>query len=181
MTPCAIKQLMTMLDAFSKISTFLIAVTNLVIVIRFFWIKQGTDLAQKKKDRQIESLKTLVLSNGMGKFHEFFEELGQVVFPLQRKEFTHDERSGIEIQFQDLFIRIQYSFIEGFSGIDPVLYHAIQGHFDRLQGNLSEATFASDLKLWQAPQYDEKILRVISAAKSGVVATITDYCIKAES
>jgi hypothetical protein len=162
-------------DIAQKCATVLIAICSLYFTYFFYTNNlQRTD-ADKKRDRNIQWLKVLVLDHNFKYFYDFFEKIQNDLNSLNVPNLSDSTKGQINETLDDYFIDLRRKFIDSLLAIDDSLYNEILKKFDDFQTYLTEVIFDNGINLAHLPKFDEKITSKLLILKTDVIKTLFNY------
>lgn len=179
----AINQIMEMscltqtscLDVFYKISTIVIALSNLIFVVYVFKSTSNRENENIEKNRKIALFKTLVLDYNMEYLYLFFDELREETNKLSASTLNNEEKTEINEKVLLSGQRLRQKFIDLFIAIDLKLYENLLRSIDELQDHITITIFDEGINLSYAPKFQELITDKITNAKTCIIKLIFEY------
>lgn len=166
---------MQLLDIIFKTATVLVAVVNLIFVVKFFNLKSVRDNSDKERDRKINWLKTLVLDYNLDSFYSFFDSLETSLAKLKRQNISLNDKTKVDEEIADLFILLRRKFTDTLLAVDDSLYKKVLLISDKLQTHLTETIFDNGVNLAHPPKFQELLLERLIISKTDIIKVIFGY------
>jgi hypothetical protein len=163
------------LDIAFKLAAICIALFNVIFAINIFRIKNKKDDSEKEKDIKIQLLKTLVLDHNLKYFYSVFDEIESELLKLKAPNLNDNQKSKIDSDIADLFIKLRRRFFDSLLAIDDDLYDVVIDFSDELQGHLTNSIFDQGVNLSHAPKFDELIKEKIIKTKTEIIRKLFNY------
>lgn len=176
MINCEICQVATssFLEIGAQLANILIAFFALFFSIYIYFATRKSDEQKDRRNREVESFKTLVLQHNLVKLFSFYEEIRASIKPLSTSDLGDVEKQTINDQLQDHLKMLRYNFIDLLLAIDRSVYVEIKKHADDLVDLLTKAMFDEGINLSHPPQFDDKIEAPMSESKTQIIKTLYD-------
>lgn len=172
--PEAIEESVDWVDRLFKLGMFFIGLSNFIVAIMLFRLKNRREDRDKEQDRKLSLFKTLILDHHLDKFYGFFDDLHTQLRPLLLED-SDEVRKSVNDELLTLFIALRQQFYDTFIAIDKTLHEQFASLSDALQDELTEVIFDKGSKLTHLPKYEEEIINRISGFKNQMISLIFHY------
>ena len=162
------------LSSACEMATVVIAIVNVILLIRTSNKVNKADVERNEQNRKIELFKTLVLDQSMTMFYKFFNDFSDESENLLTAD-TLEARKEIDQKLQKQTRYFRRRFIKLLSAIDEQLYSEILSATDSLMDPITEAIFDQGINLTHKPKFDEKISNVISENQVKMIKILFNY------
>lgn len=166
---------MDVFDIVSKSATVIIAGCSLYFTRYVFLYNSKLQKEDKQKDRNVQSLKVIVLDHNLKHLYSFFEILATILNELKQTGLTDNQKSEILDKLADEFINVRIRFVDVLLAIDETLYNSIIEKLDTLQTHISDSVFDNGINLSHQPKFDSVILKKLTEFKTDVIKTLFQY------
>lgn len=170
------------IDEAYKISMVAIAVFNIFYVIRLNRLQSQDKEAQRKAERRIDLLKTIVLIPNLRKMYSFLDKLWQQLERLKlegENDKNTDKESAvkqsIEPEIQKLFASLRSDFIIALNATAPSLGKKVECISDIMRDKLLENMSDPGINLWVTNYFNDKIKTVYENGKKEMVNVLFNY------
>ena len=155
------------IDVAYKISMVAIAVFNIFYVIKLNRLQSQDKEAQRKAERRIDLLKTIVLIPNLRKMYSFLDKLWQQLERLklegENDKNTDKEnavKQNIEPEIQKLFASLRSDFIIALNATAPSLGKKVERVSDNMRDKLLENMSDPGINLWVTNYFNDRIKTV---------------------
>ena len=162
------------LSSACEIATVVIAIVNVILLIRTSNKVNKADVERHEQNRKLELFTTLVLDQSMTLFYKFFNDFSDESENLLTAE-TIEAKKEIDQKLQKQTRYFRQRFIKLLSAIDEQLYSEILCATDSLMDPITEAIFDQGINLTHKPKFDEKISKVISENQVKMIKILFNY------
>ena len=162
------------LSSACEIATVVIAIVNVILLIRTSNKVNKADVERNEQNRKLELFKTLVLDQSMTMFYKFFNDFSDESENLLTAD-TLEARKEINQKLQKQTRYFRRRFIKLLSAIDEQLYSEILSTTDSLMDPITVAIFDQGINLTHKPKFDEKISNVISENQVKMIKILFNY------
>ena len=170
------------IDVAYKISMVAIAVFNIFYVIKLNRLQSQDKEAQRKAERRIDLLKTIVLIPNLRKMYSFLDKLWQQLERLklegENDKNTDKEnavKQNIEPEIQKLFASLRSDFIIALNATAPSLGKKVERVSDNMRDKLLENMSDPGINLWVTNYFNDRIKTVYENGKKEMVNVLFNY------
>lgn len=170
------------IDVAYKISMVAIAVFNIFYVIKLNRLQSQDKEAQRKAERRIDLLKTIVLIPNLRKMYSFLDKLWQQLERLklegENDKNTDKEnavKQNIEPEIQKLFASLRSDFIIALNATAPSLGKKVERISDNMRDKLLENMSDLGINLWVTNYFNDRIKTVFENGKKEMVNVLFNY------
>lgn len=170
------------IDVAYKIAMVLIAVFNIIYVIRLNRSQSQDKDTQRKAERRIDSLKTIVLIPNLRKMYSFLDILWQQLekMKLEGEEDKNADKEdavkkSIEPEIQKLFASLRSDFIIALTATAPSLGKKVECISDTMRDTLLENMSDPGINLWVTKYFNDKIKTIYENGKKEMVNVLFNY------
>lgn len=168
---------MDFFDIITKIATITIAGCSLYFTRFVFISNQKTQSLDKKKDRNIQSLKVLILDHNLKNLYVFFENSLAILNEFKKTGLSDTDKSEILGRLDDEFINVRIKFVDVLLAIDDALYSSILEKLDDIQSYISDSVFDNGINLTHQPKFNEIISTRVTQFKTEVIKILYQYTV----
>ena len=165
----------SLLDIFSNWANIIIAAAALIFTIYIFFFNNNREEEKNQKDRQSESLKTIILEHNLKFFFNFYEDIFKIIHPVSEKILTDDEKSVLNDEMQNSQKLLRLKFLDLLLAVDKQLYNEILANTDQLIDNLTEKLFDEGINLQHYPKFEEEVIERLSTSKTNSVRVLYNF------
>lgn len=169
-------------DIAYKLSMVAIAAFNIFYVIRLNRAQSQDKETQRKAERRIDLLKTIVLIPNLRKMYRFLDNLWVELekLKLEGVDNPNTEREAevkleIEPKIQSLFASFRSDFIIVLNATAPSLGKKVAQISDAMRDTLLERMADPGINLWVTKYYNDNIKAVYEKGKKDMVNTLFNY------
>lgn len=157
-----------------EVATVVIAVVNVILLVRTSNKSKKADIAKNEQNRRLELFKTLVLDQNMEVFYKFYDDFTDESERLLTAD-TLESKKEIDQKLQEQTRYFRQRFTNILSAIDEQLYKDILNTTDSLMDPITEAIFDQGINLAHKPKFEEKISKVISDNQVKMIKILYHY------
>ncbi|WP_316826040.1 hypothetical protein [Pedobacter miscanthi] len=162
-------------DAIHKTATIIIAGCSLYVSFYIFRQNKNNQANDKQKDRNIQSLKVLVLDHSLKFLYTFFEDLNLELQKLKAPDLDDEKKANIVDKVSDKFIEVRMKFVDMLLAVDDKLYNEILSKMDNFQSHISNSAFDGGINLFNSTKYDELISVKYNVFKTEIIKSLFAY------
>lgn len=169
-------------DIAYKLSMVAIAVFNIFYVIKLNKTQNQDKEAQRKSERRMDLLKTIVLIPNLKKMYKFLDKLWIELEKLKLEgveEKTSDKENAvkqeIEPAIQALFATFRSDFIIALNATVPSLGKKVETISDTMRDSILSNMADEGVNLWVAKYFNDKIKSVYEKGKMDMVSALFNY------
>ncbi len=162
-------------DVIHKSATVVLAGCTLFTSYYIYKSNKNNLAVDKKKDRNIQSLKVLILDHNLKFLYYCFENLTTILDGFKAAGLSDAEKGSINDQVSDEFIALRIKFVDILLAVDEKLYNNILAQLDTFQDSLTEAVFDNGVNLSHVPKFDELITSKQAVLKTEIIKALFSY------
>lgn len=169
-------------DIAYKLSMVAIAVFNIFYVIRLNNAQSQDKEAQRKSERRMDLLKTIVLIPNLKKMYSFLDklwgELEKLKLENEAEKTTDKEKTvkqEIEPKIQALFATFRSDFIIVLNATAPSLGREVEKISDTMRDTILSNMADEGVNLWVTNYFNDKIKSVFENGKMDMVNVLFNY------
>lgn len=170
------------IDIVYKLATVAIAGINIYYIVKINNSQKEDLEIQRRKERKIDSFKTIVLSPNLNKMYSFFDELWielkKLKFedtPNKNMESIKKEKGKIEEKLQILFSRFRSEFIIIIDATTPSLGKKIKNISDEMRDKIIENIGDDGINLWVDKYFNDRIKQIYDDGRKKMVNALFEY------
>lgn len=170
------------IDIAYKISMVAIAVFNIFYIIRLNRLQSQDKEVQRKSERRIDLLKTIVLIPNLRKMYSFLDKLWLQLDKLKLEgadvkntEKENEVKSSIEPEIQKLFASFRSDFIIVLNATAPSLGKKVEDISDTMRDALLRNMADKGINLWVTKYFNDMIKAVYENGKKEMVNALFNY------
>jgi len=169
-------------DVAYKLSMVAIAIFNIFYVIRLNNAQSQDKEAQRKSERRMDLLKTIVLIPNLKKMYRFLDklwgELEKLKLENEAEKTTDKEKAvkqEIEPIIQALFTTFRSDFIIVLNATAPSLGKKVEEISDKMRDTILSNMADEGVNLWVSNYFNDKIKSVYEKGKMDMVNVLFNY------
>ena len=169
-------------DIAYKLSMVAIAAFNIVYVIMLNKSQNQDKEAQRKSERRMDLLKTIVLIPNLKKMYKFLDKLWTELEKLKLENEADKNadkenavKQEIEPKIQTLFASFRSDFIIVLNATAPALGDKVEKISDTMRDNILSNMADEGVNLWVLNYFNDKIKSVYEKGKMEMVNALFNY------
>lgn len=169
-------------DIAYKLAMVAIAAFNIFYVIKLNKAQSQDKEAQRKSERRMDLLKTIVLIPNLRKMYKFLDKLWTELEKLKlegEEEKTTDKENAvkqeIEPKIQELFATFRSDFIIVLNATAPSLGKKVEQISDKMRDTILYNMADAGVNLWVMNYFNDKIKSVYENGKMDMVNVLFNY------
>lgn len=170
------------IDMGYKIGTIIIAIINLIYIIKINNFRKKSSKIQQKKEQKIDLFKTIVISPNLNKMYKFFDDLWSELkklkledCPDKNMENIKKVKGEIEPKVQILFTCFRSEFIIIIDAIAPSLGQKIENISDEMRDKIIENMGDEGINLWVDKYFNDRIKKIYDDGRKKMVNALFEY------
>lgn len=173
--PTPVTDLSEIIKTVAIIATLLIAITNLILTIIIFRIKDKKEDAESDRKLKLEWFNKLILDYNLTYFHNFFENISKELELLKTSELDDSAKGKILDSIKDHQKDFRIHFVDSLLAVDKTLYDKILSISDTLIDDFTNAAFNPGIKLSHPPKFDEEITVKLTSSKTKMIQELFKF------
>lgn len=172
----------SIIDVAYKLAMVAIAVFNIFYVIRLNRTQNQDKESQRKTERRIDLLKTIVLIPNIGKMYSFLDNLWAQLEKLKldeedekNTEKENEVKSSIEPEIQKLCATFRSDFIIALNATAPSLGKKIEDISDEMRDTLLKNMADPGINLWVTKYFNDMIKTIYENGKMAMINALFNY------
>lgn len=161
-----------LLDVFYKISMVLIAIANIIYVIKLNLGKKKEEQEILEQNRKIDLLKVVVLQTRLDVLYDVFEKINNALLIL--KSSTANKKQ-VEKELQIQLKYLQDHFLVYILGVDPKLKEQLSNVSDEFRDGLVETIADQAYNLYVERCYEERVQVPFNKYRQSMISILFNY------
>lgn len=159
----------------SAIATLIISITNLILTITLFVLKNKREDSEAERKLKLEWFNKFILDYNLSYFHDFFEKSAVELDNLKTSELSDEVKSKILENVKGYQREFRIHFVDSLLAVDRNLYDKMIHISDKLIDDFTNTAFDPGIKLSHEPKFEEEITIKLTSGKTQMIQELFKF------